>query len=99
MKGMANMIEMDDGSLLIQGAIDGPFEPIFGAKRIKGVADSDPLLVHQIQHGRPQSLSHAEKQERIKDLIREMRTKNPALTFAQAWERLQKTRPDLFDAL
>ena len=34
----------------------------------------------------------------FKALIREMRSKSPGLSFGQAWERLQKTRPDLFDA-
>ena len=92
------MIEMDDGSLLIQGAVDGPFEPLFERSvKIKGV--TDPLLIQQTQHGRPATLDHAAKQERIKTLIREMRSKSPGLPFAQAWERLQKTRPDLFDAL
>jgi hypothetical protein len=95
------MIKMNDGSILIQAAVDGPFEPSLrslGAVRIKGVSVADPLLVHQIEHGRPQSLSHAEKQERIKALIKEMRSRISGLTFAQAWEHLQKTRPDLFDA-
>jgi hypothetical protein len=81
------MKKLIDGSILIQGAVDGPFEPI------------DPLLQHQLVHGRPATLDHAEKQERIKALIKALRTKTPGLTFAQAWERLQKTRPDLFDAV
>ena len=92
------MIKMNDGSILIQAGLDGPFEQVF-AKKVKGVSPvgADPLLVHQIEHGRPQSLSHADKRERIKALIAEMRKAKPGLTFVQAWERLQKTRPDLFD--
>jgi hypothetical protein len=99
-KSMLMATKLNDGSFLIQAGIDGPFEPTFGAKRIKSVADSglvDPLELHQLVHGRPQSLSHADKQERIKDLIQEMRKAKPGLTFVQAWERLQKTRPELFD--
>jgi hypothetical protein len=94
------MQKLNDGTLLIQGGIDGPFEPTtFGAKRVKGVADLSPdaLVVHQLVHGRPQSLSHADKQEQIKGLIAEMRRATPGLTFAQAWERLQRTNPELFD--
>jgi hypothetical protein len=91
--------ELNDGSLLIQGAVDGPFEPTLLSKKIKGVANSDPLLIQQIQNGRPATLHHAAKQERIKALIKEMRSRISGLTFAQAWERLQKTRPDLFDAV
>jgi hypothetical protein len=91
------MKRLNDGSILIQGAVDGPFEPTHFERsvRVKGVAD--PLELHQLVHGRPQSLDHAAKQERIKALIKEIRTKSPGLTFTQAWERLQKTHPDLFD--
>jgi len=81
---MRSMKKLNDGSILIQGAVDGPFEP---------------LLIHQIQHGRPATLDHAAKQDKIKALIQEMRSKSPGLTFAEACERLQKTRPDLFDAV
>ena len=85
------MKKLTDGSLIIQAAVDGPFEPIRSVS-------SDPLLIQQIQHGRPQSLSHAEKQDKLKVLIREMRQSKPGLTFAQAWEKLYKSNPDLFDA-
>jgi hypothetical protein len=95
--------KLDDGTLLIQGGIDGPFEQL-GSMKVKGVSPvgADPLLIHQIQHGRPQSLSHADRQARIRELIQELRDQSlrlgKKLTFAQAWERLQRTNPELFNA-
>jgi len=78
--------------LVIQGAIDGVFEPL---QRVRAVAD--PLLVHQLKEGRPQSLDHAAKQEQLRAAIKALRAKAPGMTFAKAWERLQKSNPDLFE--
>jgi hypothetical protein len=85
---------MDDRTMLIQG---GFFMPLLGAKKVKAVTPSPNLMEHVLEHGRPETLSDAAKQERIKQLIKEMQTRKPSLTFVQAWTRLQQQKPELFN--
>jgi hypothetical protein len=86
-------IQMDDGTLLIHAVLDGPFEPVVKVKSI-----SQPSLAqHVLEHGRPTTQKDSVRKETIKRLIREMQTRLPSLTFVQAWNRLQQTRPELFD--
>lgn len=96
-----------DGSILIHAALDGPFEQIVSSKvdrliadllpkKVKGV-ETPTLFQHQIEHGRPGTPNAATRQEIIKRLIRELQSRNPTLTFVQAWTRLQQQRPELFD--
>jgi hypothetical protein len=87
---------MEDGSLLIQGSEDGFFVPLLEAKKVKGVRPDPTLMHHMLEHGRPATIDHAARQEKIKALIKEMRTWNPKLTFAEAWLVLQQKRPELF---
>ena len=95
-----------DGSILIRGSLDGPFTPVnkvskliqdFYPKKIRSIETSSPtLLEHTLEHGRPATQDDAVRQETIKHLIQQLRTKNPGLTFKQAWDRLQSQHPDLF---
>jgi hypothetical protein len=89
-------IQMDDGSLLIHGALDGlsvPLEPIVKVKSV----ETPTLLQHQIEHGGPATLNAAARPQKIKDLIKERQLKQTSLTFVKAWAILQQKRPELFD--
>ena len=86
---------MNDGSLLIEGAVDGFSQPLF-AKKVKGVS-TPALMEHLIEHGRPPTQPAKLRQEIIKSRIKSMQALNPSLTFAQAWARLQVAAPELFD--
>jgi len=87
---------MDDGSLLIRGSIDGPFEPIVKVKGVTSVL-SPTLMQHQLEHGRPATRKDTNRQDKIKTFIKEMQSKNPSLTFVQAWTSLQQKGLELFD--
>jgi hypothetical protein len=97
-------IQLEDGTLLIQGAVDGFSIPLLGVKKVQSVIDpfqptvkaSPNLMQHVIEHGRPATQQAADRQEVIKQLIKEMQTKTPNMTFAQAWNILQQKRPELF---
>lgn len=57
-------------------------------KRAKIVADA----LQRMAPGTAES-----RQQQIKDLIRQMQTLKPQLTFKQCWDMLQRERLELFD--
>jgi hypothetical protein len=88
---------MDDCSLLIYAALDGPFEEIvrgLGAKQVKSVVTDLTDTTSDITGGRPGRA--ANRQQMIKDLIKQMQALEPKLTFVQCWNILQRDRPELF---
>jgi hypothetical protein len=90
-------VRLNDGTLLIQGALDGFSLPLPGVKKVKGVGPTPTLLEHVLKHGRPATQEAADRQETIKARIKAMQALNPKLTFVQCWDRLARERPELFE--
>lgn len=42
-------------------------------------------------------IENAARQDKIKDEIKKLRNAKPFLSFSQAWEQLQRERPELFN--